>query len=166
MGEFSQTLPSEKVLYRSLLHRFSRYGYGSCFSVLLASIGWAAVYYPNLAKWPYVAAAVALATFLCLTAIIPLWTLKIAVTTNGVVVQRGWIAQTNQEMELRNVEEVNVDQSFFGRLFGYGTIKIRGTGVINSIVLQQIPRPYDLRRAIELAIQRQQSASADAKLQV
>jgi len=111
-----------------------------------------------LRGWP-----VALAAFLCLRAIIPLWTLRIAVSDDGVIVQRGWIAQTNQEMEIKNIEEVNVDQSFFGRLFGYGTIQIRGTG-INSIVLQWIAAPYEFRRAIELALQKQTDASADAKL--
>jgi hypothetical protein len=64
-------------------------------------------------------------------------------------------------MELKNIEEVNVDQSLFGRLFGYGAIQIRGTGV-NSIVLQWITAPYELRRATEQAIQRQTGASAEA----
>ena len=85
------------------------------------------------------------------------------VSDDGVIVQTGWIAQTNQEMEIKNVEEVNVDQSFFGRLFGYGTIQIRGTG-INSIVLQWIAAPYELRRVIELALQKQTDASSNAKL--
>ena len=122
---------------------------------------WAASTYPGIFTWPYVAGAAALAAVLCLRAIVPLWTLRIAVANDGVIVQRGLIAQTNQQMELKNIEEVNVDQSFFGRLFGYGTVQIRGTGV-NSIGLQWINAPYELRRAIEQALQNSAGASSDA----
>jgi hypothetical protein len=153
MGEFSETvLPSGNILYRTSVALIFKIRIWLLFFALLALIGWAAVSYPDLVTWPYVAGAVALAAFLCLRAITPLWTLKIAVSGGGVIVQRGWIAQTSQEMELKNIEEVNVDQSFFGHLFSYGTIQIRGTG-INSIVLNRISAPYDLRRAIEATLE-------------
>jgi uncharacterized membrane protein YdbT with pleckstrin-like domain len=162
MGEFSETLrPSGEILYRTSVAPIFKIRIWLLLFALLGLTGWAAVSYPDLVTWPYVAGAVALAVFLCFRAIIPLWTLKIAVSEVGVIVQRGWIAQTNQEMELKNIEEVNVDQSLFGRLFGYGAIQIRGTGV-NSIVLQWIAAPYELRRAIEQAIQRQTGPSAEA----
>lgn len=151
MGE-SAEIPFGKVLYRTSVAPIFKIRIWLVFLALLALIGWAAVSYPDLVTWPYAAGAIALAAILCLGAIIPLWTLKIAVTDDGIIVQRGLIAQTNQEMELKNIEEVNVDQSVFGRLFGYGTIEVRGTGV-NSIVLKQIPAPYELRRAIELALE-------------
>jgi uncharacterized membrane protein YdbT with pleckstrin-like domain len=161
MGELTKTfLPSQKVLYRTSVAPIFKIRIWLLFFALLGLIGWVAVSYPDLFKWPYVVGAVALSVFLCLR-IIPLWTLEIAVSDDGVIVQRGWIAQTNQEMELKNIEEVNVDQSLFGRLFGYGTIQIRGTGV-NSIVLKWIAAPYELRRAIEAALQSLIGTAAEA----
>ena len=152
MNEIDRSLlPSERILYRASVAPIFKIRLWLFLFAFLGLIGWAAASYPDVIAWPYAAGAAALAIILFLRAIIPLWTLKIAVVNDGVIVQRGWIAHTNQEMELKNIEEVNVDQSFFGRLFGYGTVQIRGTGV-NSVVLKQVSAPYDLRRAIELAL--------------
>jgi uncharacterized membrane protein YdbT with pleckstrin-like domain len=162
MSKISKTLlPSEKILYRTSVAPIFKIRIWLLFFALSGLAAWAAGSYPDIVIWPYAAGAVALAAFLCLRAIIPLWTLKIAVANDGVIVQRGWLAQTNQEMELKNIEEVNVDQSIFGRLLGYGTIEIRGTGV-NSIVLKQISAPYELRRAIEQALQTLRGTPAEA----
>ena len=54
-------------------------------------------------------------------------------------------------MQLDTIEEVNVEQSWFGRLFGYGAIQIRGIGN-NSFVLKWIADPLNFRKAIEAAL--------------
>jgi uncharacterized membrane protein YdbT with pleckstrin-like domain len=38
------------------------------------------------------------------------------------------ISRKTFEMNLQKIESVNVDQSFWGRLLGFGTVSIVGTG--------------------------------------
>jgi uncharacterized membrane protein YdbT with pleckstrin-like domain len=55
-------------------------------------------------------------------------TTELAVTNRRVVFKRGLIRRHTIEMNMDKVESVDVDQSISGRLFGYGTVTIRGTG--------------------------------------
>jgi uncharacterized membrane protein YdbT with pleckstrin-like domain len=56
------------------------------------------------------------------------YTDEFAVTNRRVIVKTGLISRKTLEMNLSKIESVNVDQSIFGRLLGYGTITIIGTG--------------------------------------
>ena len=49
-------------------------------------------------------------------------------TDRRVVYKTGLIRRHTIEMNMDKVESVNVDQSILGRIFGYGTVDIRGTG--------------------------------------
>lgn len=82
--------------------------------------------------------------------IFTLITTEIAVTSSRFVYKTGWIARNTKEVSLGNIEEVNVSQSVFGRLFGFGHITIRGTGV-GVISLPDLDDPITLRRALEEA---------------
>lgn len=53
---------------------------------------------------------------------------ELAVTNRRVVFKRGLLRRHTIEMNMAKVESVNVDQSIAGRLLGYGTVTIRGTG--------------------------------------
>jgi len=55
-------------------------------------------------------------------------TTEIAVTTRRVIQKRGLIRRQTGEMNMEKVESVIVDQSILGRLLGYGSIVVRGTG--------------------------------------
>ena len=78
------------------------------------------------------------------------WTTEIAVTNMRFVYKRGWISRQTEEMSLHRIEEVNFDQSIFGRIFGYGRLRLSGTG-IGTITLPSIDDPVALRRAIQEA---------------
>ncbi|MEI6679093.1 MAG: PH domain-containing protein [Mariniphaga sp.] len=56
------------------------------------------------------------------------YTDEFAVTNRRVIVKTGLISRRTLEMNLSKIESVNVDQSIFGRILGYGTITIIGTG--------------------------------------
>jgi uncharacterized membrane protein YdbT with pleckstrin-like domain len=56
------------------------------------------------------------------------YTDEFAVTNRRVIVKTGLISRRTLEMNLNKIESVNVDQSIFGRILGYGTITIIGTG--------------------------------------
>ena len=57
------------------------------------------------------------------------------------------------EMNLSKIKSVNVDQSIFGRLLGYGTITIIGTGRTGEL-FPNIAEPLQFRKKFqELSLQ-------------
>ena len=56
------------------------------------------------------------------------WTTELSVTNHRVIYKRGFIRRHTVEMNMDKVETVNVDQSILGRIAGYGTIHVLGTG--------------------------------------
>ena len=77
------------------------------------------------------------------------WTTEIVVTNKRVIYKRGFISRYTSEMNTEKVESVAVDQTLPGRLFGYGTIDIRGTGA-GLEQLKGIADPLRLRNAITI----------------
>lgn len=55
-------------------------------------------------------------------------TTELAVTDHRVIYKTGLLARHTIEMNRDKVESVDVDQTLLGRIFGYGTIVVRGTG--------------------------------------
>lgn len=53
---------------------------------------------------------------------------EMVVTNRRIIYKRGFLKRQTFEMNMEKVESVRVDQSIFGRMFGYGTVVIRGTG--------------------------------------
>jgi uncharacterized membrane protein YdbT with pleckstrin-like domain len=78
------------------------------------------------------------------------WTTEIGVTTHRFVEKTGLFTLTTNELALANVEGVRVIQSFWGRMLGYGHLRIEGTG-IDAIQLPDIADPVAFRAAIESA---------------
>jgi uncharacterized membrane protein YdbT with pleckstrin-like domain len=81
---------------------------------------------------------------------IRLWTTEIGVTTHRFVEKTGWFTLKTFEVALPNIEGVSVTQTFWGRLLGYGHLRIEGTGV-DHIDLPDIADPIGFRAAIETA---------------
>ncbi|MEM9423123.1 MAG: PH domain-containing protein [Pseudomonadota bacterium] len=117
---------------------------------------------PGSPAWIYslTAAPAFLATWLVVAHMIDLWTTEIVVTSGRFVFKKGLIARKTKEVSLNKIEEINLQQSIFGRLFGYGHMTLRGTGV-GVIQLPDVDNPMTLRRCIEQAkvILRQQAPS-------
>jgi uncharacterized membrane protein YdbT with pleckstrin-like domain len=53
---------------------------------------------------------------------------ELAVTNRRVIAKYGLIARRTIEMNLAKIESVSVEQTVMGRLFGFGTIIVTGTG--------------------------------------
>lgn len=128
-------LPGERVIYTTGLHWLV---YGRAF-VLLAIAAVLAIFSvanlddPNLTA--IAMGGLALAAFVALlgllsfiAAAIRRSTTELAVTDQRVILKRGVIARHTIEMNRSKVESVDVDQSVLGRIFGYGTVLVRGTG--------------------------------------
>jgi len=55
-------------------------------------------------------------------------TTELAVTDHRVIYKSGLLSRHTIEMNRDKVESVDVDQSLLGRVLGYGTVVVRGTG--------------------------------------
>ena len=105
--------------------------------------------------WSYrllaiVLAATVIGLIFAIPMIIRRSTTEIAVTSHRLVKKTGWLSLHTEELALTNIEGVQVDQGFFGRLLGYGHVRIEGTGV-DRIQLPVIGDPVAFRAAIETA---------------
>ena len=96
----------------------------------------------------WVAAVIAgLALIAWLRAFIRQVTTEVAITDRRIIYKAGLLARHTQEMNLSKVESVDVNQSILGRLLGYGTIIVRGTG--GSLEpMRMISRPLEFRNHI------------------
>lgn len=77
-------------------------------------------------------------------------TTEIAVTNKRLIYKRGLIARSIIEISVDRIEGVNVLQTIFGRLFGYGRIMVRGMGV-GEVVLPPVEDPVLFRKSIQKA---------------
>ncbi len=95
--------------------------------------------------------------------LIYLWTTEIVVTTYRFVYKTGLISRSTKEVSLNKIEEIQMEQSVFGRLFGYGRMILRGTGV-GVIELPNLDNPVRLRRTIESAKARLRNQTTEERL--
>jgi uncharacterized membrane protein YdbT with pleckstrin-like domain len=78
------------------------------------------------------------------------WTTEIGVTSHRFVKKTGLVSLHTDEIALLNIEGVKLHQSIWGRIWGYGRLRIEGTGM-DAVQLPTIADPIVLRRAIETA---------------
>ena len=78
------------------------------------------------------------------------WTTEIGVTSHRFVEKNGLFTLHTNEIALPNIEGVKVNQGFLGRIFGYGTVRIEGTGV-DAVTTPNIADPVGFVRAIQTA---------------
>lgn len=81
---------------------------------------------------------------------------ELAVTDQRVIAKTGLLSRRVEEVRLRQVESTNVDQGVIGRLMGYGTVVVAGTGG-TRVALTGVGNPMGLRATIQ-----QQAAGARA----
>jgi uncharacterized membrane protein YdbT with pleckstrin-like domain len=80
--------------------------------------------------------------------LIEYWTSEFAVTTKRVIMKVGWLSRRVLELNLHKIESVNVDQPLLGRLLGYGTITVIGTGGTRE-TFHRIASPLVFRKAFQ-----------------
>ncbi len=72
---------------------------------------------------------------------------EIVVTDRRVIFKRGLLARHTVEMNVSKIETVDVEQNLAGRIWGYGTLLIRGTGA-GFEPLVGVGSPIKIRNAI------------------
>ncbi len=95
-------------------------------------------------------------TFISLRAIFTLFiaplidrvTSEFAITNKRIIIKVGLVSRRTLEMNLGKVESVNVDQSILGRILGYGTIIVIGTGGTKE-PFSDISAPLEFRRQFQ-----------------
>lgn len=73
---------------------------------------------------------------------------EFAITNKRVIIKTGLISRRTIELNLSKIESVNVDQSILGRILGYGSLQIVGTGGTKEIFLN-IQRPLTFRKKFQ-----------------
>lgn len=89
--------------------------------------------------------------FVFLAKMIDKATTEIAVTDRRVIYKRGWLTLQIDQVNIDRIEGINVHQTFFGRIFNFGDIHVRGTGVGEIYLPKILARPGDFRQALDEA---------------
>ena len=145
MGYIEHSLArSEMLLYRA---RFPAFYFVAAWAVLLASVLGALLVEPS-GYGPLWIAMVLLGVVAFLGILVPIWTTEIGVTNQRFIFKRGLLWRSTQELQLRAIEEVNLEQGLLGRLFNFGRLELRGTGV-DDVRLPAMADPMGLRRALQ-----------------
>lgn len=74
--------------------------------------------------------------------------LEQGLTNKRVILKRGIISRSTDEMKLRSIETVEIKQGIFGRIFGFGTVKVTGRGT-SALLFPNIDDPMRVKREIE-----------------
>ena len=144
-------LPGERIIYRTRSH-WIMLGWPILF-VTVGVVGALALYLKFRTEYYWIAGAVVAAVGLVI-AIGPLlryMSADFAVTDKRVLAKFGLVRRHSLETLLSKVEAISVDQDVPGRLFGYGTITIIGTGGTQE-VLPMIAAPLEFRRQVQTQI--------------
>ena len=140
-------LPHEQVVYRANLH-WMIYGPAAIVSVLallvlVSSIGGRS---GGIASFGGLLLLIGLVMFFFRW--IAVRTSEFAVTSKRVVIKVGLVRRHSLELLLRQVEGIGVDQGIVGRIFGYGTITVAGTGGTKE-PFRGIANPLEFRRQVQ-----------------
>jgi len=134
-------LPGEQVTYRTRLHKIMFF-----WPVVLALLAAPLAIGSLPAGAAFLFAAIALWGGIYLRYV----SSEFAVTNKRVIIKVGLIQRRTLEMLLSKVEAISVEQGIVGRIFGYGTIVVTGTGGTNE-PFSQIADPLEFRRAVQAA---------------
>jgi len=69
-------------------------------------------------------------------------------TNKRVILKSGIISRKTEEMRISSIETVEIQQSIFGRMFGFGNVKVTGRG-ISDVVFSKIDNPMEVKKSIE-----------------
>jgi uncharacterized membrane protein YdbT with pleckstrin-like domain len=117
--------------------------------IVALGLAWFAAHYELLRLWLILGfLALGLTWLVALYEILRLKFIEQGVTNKRVVLKKGIISRKTEEMKITSIETVEIDQGFWGRIFGYGTVKVTGKG-ISDVVYKGIDDPMAVKRQIE-----------------
>ena len=79
-----------------------------------------------------------------------LHSIELGVTNRRVVRKTGIMSRETEELRLSAIETVDLHQTTWGRLLGFGDVRVTGRGE-SSMLLYRVKDPLEVKRAIESA---------------
>lgn len=86
-------------------------------------------------------------------AIISRRTTEMAATSHRLILKSGLVSRRTIELNLSKIEGLGVSQGIFGRILGYGTVSVGGTGGSRE-TFKWVADPLAFRRAVSDLIPR------------
>jgi uncharacterized membrane protein YdbT with pleckstrin-like domain len=86
--------------------------------------------------------------FIALYEFLRLKFLEQGVTNKRVILKKGIVSRKTEEMKLKSIETVEIDQGIFGRIFGFGTVKVTGRGT-SDFLFKGVDDPISVKQQIE-----------------
>jgi membrane protein YdbS with pleckstrin-like domain len=142
-------LAGEQIVYRARLHWII---FGTAITVVLLGVALAIVLRLYQPEYWYLGAALSgLGLLLAIPPAVRYTSSEFAVTDKRVLAKHGFIQRDSIETLLSKVEAIEVDQGVTGRMFGYGSVSITGTGGTQES-FPMISHPLEFRRQIQSQI--------------
>jgi uncharacterized membrane protein YdbT with pleckstrin-like domain len=162
LGYIEETLGrNESLIYKGRFHWLHYALAWVELALILALAVWILFFAPAAwAQYLLLLGCTAALVFL-MRSVLPIWTTEIGVTNHRLIVKRGWLSRSTDEIQLRSIEQVNFRQGFMGRLLGYGQVDVHGTGVDN-LIIPPIADPLGFVKAIEDAAETTKAAAGSA----
>ena len=158
----SNLVPGEAVIYQTRLHWIVMLGH-ILLGCLLGLLGVILLYYAlsqtgiESGKL-HIMEGVGVALLICGVAAILLGMVRrnateMAVTNRRVVIKTGLASRKTIEMLLNKVESIEVSETAFGRMLGYGTIVVIGTGGTPE-PFHKVAHPLEFRSQVQQQIEK------------
>lgn len=142
-------LTNEVVIYRAHVHWVI---FLNTFLYLLLSIAACGfnlrLTEPNQLLWAISILGLLLAFISSITGYIRYKTSEFAITNKRVLIKIGFIQRHSLEVLLHKVEGIGVNQSILGRILGFGTITVTGTGGTKE-TFDLIAAPLEFRKQVQ-----------------
>jgi membrane protein YdbS with pleckstrin-like domain len=139
-------LDGERIVYRAHLH-WTIFGIPILVVLLGAGLG-VVLYLYELAYWWLGAALAGIGLLLAIGPLVRYLGTEFAVTNKRVLSKTGFIQRESDETLLSKVEAIAVDQGILGRILGFGTVRITGSGGTED-AFPGISQPLELRRQVQ-----------------
>lgn len=87
---------------------------------------------------------------------------ELAITSKRVIAKVGFISRKTVELNHSKVESFNIDQSILGRIFGFGTVVVCGTGG-GKTPIPNIDDPLEFRKQAMNVVDESGTSNASAE---
>lgn len=148
-------IPGEKLIYETGLH-WSVLVWPVIIAVIVAAGGVVCLLQKDTNFLYAGAALLVVALGIVAVAIFRRSAVEMAVTNRRVIIKTGLASRRSLEIMLAKVESIGIEESAMGRMFGYGTLTIHGTGGTPE-PFSRIAHPSEFRREVQQQVAAQQS---------
>jgi uncharacterized membrane protein YdbT with pleckstrin-like domain len=153
-------IPGEKLIYRTGVHWSVLFG-SAILTAIIAGVGIAILAYRDVISDKISISALTandidiLGIVLIVVAaiifgynVVKKNATEIAVTNRRVIIKTGMTSRRSLEIMLAKVESIGIDETVMGRMLGYGTVMIHGTGGTPE-PFRKIAHPSEFRREVQ-----------------